>query len=131
MVLLNEHEITQAQSVFQTALNRTVTTKPNSRLLLGAALCEVRMGKDSDARLLFEESVNSDNTHAHAWQAWGILEVKGGNYEVARELFEVGLVNCKNHAALWQALARMEESLGNVREARKLFKVGYFNCRRR
>ncbi|GMH69793.1 hypothetical protein TrST_g4690 [Triparma strigata] len=133
MVLLNEHEISEARKIFYEGLDRNGGVHAqgaNSRLLLGAALCEVRLGKDGKARELFERSVEEDKRHAHAWQAWGVLEVKAGNYREARELFEVGIKNCKNHPALWQALARMEANLGNVREARKLYKVGFYNCRK-
>ncbi|GMI01372.1 hypothetical protein TrLO_g1142 [Triparma laevis f. longispina] len=132
MVLLNEHEIEEARRVFYDGLGEEGVEgeRANSRLLLGAALCEVRQGKDSKARALFEKSVTRDPKHSHAWQAWGVLESKAGNYREARELFEVGIKNCKTHPALWQALARMENKCGNVKEARKLYKVGCGLCKK-
>ncbi|CAN0402966.1 unnamed protein product, partial [Laminaria digitata] len=44
----------------------------------------------------------ADPSHAHAWQAWGVMEGRLGNYEVARSLWESGLKANPLHGPLWQ-----------------------------
>lgn len=44
----------------------------------------------------------ADPSHAHAWQAWGVMECRAGNHSVARTLWESGLKNCPRHGPLWQ-----------------------------
>lgn len=62
------------------------------------------------ARALSLSHVNSrtqaDPSHAHAWQAWGLMETRAGNYDVARSLWERGLKAVPMHGPLWQVSRR-------------------------
>ncbi len=121
MLELNSNRLVSAMEVF----NDGVAQYGNSsQLLLGAALCEVRLGNVEKARILFEKSVINDRRHAHAWQAWGVLEMKAGNWKAAKTLFQCGIKSVPRHGPLWQAYAVMESRLGNVTEARALFEKG-------
>ena len=57
MLELNSNRPTVARNVFQEGLHRFGNS---SQLLLGAALCAVKLGNDDAARSLFETSVLSD-----------------------------------------------------------------------
>jgi tetratricopeptide (TPR) repeat protein len=121
MLELNSNRIVSALEVFSDGVTQYGNS---SQLLLGAALCEVRLGNVDKARILFEKSVINDRRHAHAWQAWGVLEMKTGNWKAAKTLFQCGIKNVPRHGPLWQAYAVMESRLGNVTEARALFEKG-------
>ena len=77
--------------------------RSSSPLLLGIALCESRLGNEQNARDMFERAIKADESHAQAWQAFGVMEMRAGNYRSAKTLFECGLKNAPNHGALWQA----------------------------
>lgn len=98
----------------------------SSQLLLGAALCEVKLGKEDRARQLFEVSLSYDEKHVQAWHAWGVMEMRAGNFFIAKDLFESGIKNSANHkvAILFQAYGTMLSRLGTVEKARKLFEKG-------
>ncbi len=100
----------------------------NSQLLLGAALTEVQIGELGKGREFFQASVNADKYHAHAWQAWGVMEQREGRFVVARALFKAGIREVPRHAALWVAYGLMEAKLGNITKARELFKTGVATC---
>ena len=100
MLELNSHRLERAKSVFENGIKRH---GDSSQLLLGAALCEVRLGNENGARDLFEQAVNADQKHAHAWQTWGVMEMRAGNLMVAKTLFECGIKSNPRHGALWQA----------------------------
>lgn len=121
MLELNSNNAAEAMSVFQDGISRHGNS---SQLLLGAALCEIKLGKEDSARNLFERAVEADNRHAQAWQAWGVMEMRAGNYTTAKSLFESGLRSAPKHGALWQAYANMEGRLGNLEHARVLFGAG-------
>jgi len=121
MLELKRNRVVDAKDVFQNGIERYGNS---SRLLLGSALCEVRLGKEASARTLFERAVLADKTHAHAWQAWGVMEMRAGDYRVAQTLFECGIQSAPKHGALWQAYATMESRLGRLDEARVLFAAG-------
>jgi tetratricopeptide (TPR) repeat protein len=121
MLELNSNHPIDALAVFKDGIARFGNS---SRLLLGAALCEVKLGNEGSARILFEKSVKSDERHAHAWQAWGVMEMRAGNWKSAQTLFECGLKSAPQHGALWHAYATMEGRLGNVENARALFAKG-------
>lgn len=121
MLEMNRNHPIDALKVFSDGINRYGNS---SQLLLGAALCEISLGNEKKARALFERSVLSDERHAQAWQAWGVMEMRGGNLRSAKTLFECGIKSAPRHGALWQAYATMESRLGNVETARKLFETG-------
>ena len=100
MLELNSNRPSQAYGVFMDGMERYGNS---SQLLLGAALCEVKLGKQESARALFEKSVVNDNHHAQAWQAWGVMEMRAGNISTARKLFDCGIKSAPKHGALWQA----------------------------
>jgi Tfp pilus assembly protein PilF len=115
MLELNSNRAAEAMTVFQDGIARYGNS---SQLLLGAALCEVKLGKEDSARHLFEQSVQVDSRHAQAWQAWGVMEMRAGNLTTAKTLFETGIKSAPRHGALWQAYANMEGRTGNVEKAR-------------
>lgn len=115
MLELNSNRVAEAMTVFQDGIARYGNS---SQLLLGAALCEVKLGKEDSARHLFERSVEADTRHAQAWQAWGVMEMRAGNITTAKTLFETGIKSTPKHGALWQAYAHMEGRLGNLERAR-------------
>jgi tetratricopeptide (TPR) repeat protein len=80
--------------------------RSSSPLLLGVALCESRLGNEQNAREMFEKAIKADESHAQAWQAFGVMEMRAGNYGSAKTLFECGLKNAPNHGALWQAYGK-------------------------
>jgi tetratricopeptide (TPR) repeat protein len=123
---LHAHNATAARAAFAAGLLRCPN---NSPLLLGAALAEVKLGCLTEARAFFRQAVRADKAHAHAWQAWGVLEAREGNVETSRSLFEGGLRAVPTHSALWQAYGLMEIAGGNVERARSLFKAGIDRCR--
>jgi len=121
MLELNSNKPAEAMVVFEDGIERYGNS---SQLLLGAALCEVKLGKDDSARHLFRQSVDADRKHAQAWQSWGVMETRAGNYNEAKTLFECGLHNDPNHGALWLAYATLESLRGNISAARDLFTAG-------
>ena len=121
MLELNSNNPRDALAVFTDGLERYGNS---SQLLLGAALCEVRLGNVEKARQLFEKAIVQDEKHAHAWQAWGVMEMRAGNLETAKTLFEGGCRSAPRHGPLWQAYAIMECRMGNIEEARVLFEKG-------
>jgi tetratricopeptide (TPR) repeat protein len=123
---LHAHNATAARAAFAAGLLRCPN---NSPLLLGAALAEVKLGCLAEARAFFRQAVRADKAHAHAWQAWGVLEAREGNVETSRSLFEGGLRAVPTHSALWQAYGLMEIAAGHVERARNLFKAGIDRCR--
>eukprot|EP00592_Proboscia_alata_P000489 CAMPEP_0194371954 /NCGR_PEP_ID=MMETSP0174-20130528/20282_1 /TAXON_ID=216777 /ORGANISM="Proboscia alata, Strain PI-D3" /LENGTH=1077 /DNA_ID=CAMNT_0039150205 /DNA_START=116 /DNA_END=3349 /DNA_ORIENTATION=- len=125
MLELNSNHVVAAHKVFERGIARHGNS---SQLLLGLALCDVRLGNEDSARRFFKRSVQADRRHAHAWQAWGMMEMKGGNYEIAKELFEGGLRNEKRHGALWLTFANMQSRLGKYVSARQLFQDGIEKC---
>eukprot|EP00588_Corethron_pennatum_P022280 CAMPEP_0194320808 /NCGR_PEP_ID=MMETSP0171-20130528/17087_1 /TAXON_ID=218684 /ORGANISM="Corethron pennatum, Strain L29A3" /LENGTH=947 /DNA_ID=CAMNT_0039078473 /DNA_START=67 /DNA_END=2910 /DNA_ORIENTATION=+ len=122
---LNAGRASVARDVFREGLEAHGNS---SWMLLGAALCERRLGKEVAARALFERSVYADRKHGHAWQAWGVMEERAGNFRAAKTLFEGGIKYCPRHGALWQAYATMESRLGNFDVARNLFAAGIKKC---
>ena len=42
------------------------------------------LGKQAEARGHFKRAVQADEKHAHAWQAWGVMESRAGNPALAR-----------------------------------------------
>lgn len=100
MLELNSNRPSNALEVFTDGIERYGNS---SQLLLGAALCEAKLGKEDRARALFERSVLNDNKHAQAWQSWGVMEMRAGNFSTARKLFDCGIRSAPDHGALWQA----------------------------
>ncbi len=103
MLELNCNQPAEAKAIFKTGIEQH---GGSSQLLLGAALAEVKLGNDDEARKLFERSVTVDQKHAQAWQTWGVFEMRTGNYKVAKTLFECGIKNDPEHGALWQAYGK-------------------------
>lgn len=125
MLELNSNRVEEAKLVFEKGLSR----HPNSsQLLLGAAMCEVKLGQEDDARNHFERAVDIDCKHAQAWQAWAVMEMRAGNYNVAKTLLECGIKEVPTHGALWQAYATMESRRSNFDVARALFAAGIKKC---
>jgi len=125
MLEMNSNRINEAKIVFEDGIKRHGNS---SQLLLGAALCEERLGCEQNAREMFERSVDADRKHAQSWQSWGVMEMRSGNYKVAKTLFECGIQINSNHGALWQAYATMESRRGNTDAARALFAAGVMKC---
>jgi tetratricopeptide (TPR) repeat protein len=121
MLEFNSNRPSSALDVFSGGIERYGNS---SQLLLGAALCEVKLGNERMARLLFEQSVLNDENHAQAWHAWGVMEMRAGKYETAKTLFECGIKTAPKHGALWQAYGTMQSRLGNIEHARALFERG-------
>ena len=121
MLELNSNRPSEALDIFTEGVERYGNW---SQLLLGAALCEVKLGNVEKARHLFERSVLNDEKHAHAWQAWAVMEMRAGNYETAKTLFECGIKCAPRHGPLWQAYAVMESRMGHEKQARLLFENG-------
>jgi tetratricopeptide (TPR) repeat protein len=115
MLELNCNRAEEAKIIFETGIEQHGNS---SQLLLGAALCDTKLGNEEKARRLFEHSVKMDRKHAQAWQSWGVMEMRSGNYKVAKTLFECGIKNDPEHGALWQAYATMESRRGNFEVAR-------------
>jgi tetratricopeptide (TPR) repeat protein len=125
MLELNANRPAVSLEVFNDGIERYGNS---SQLLLGAALSEVKLGNEPMARELFERSVLSDERHAHAWQAWGVMEMKAGNLKMAKTLFECGIRSAPKHGALWHAYGILEQRVGNIETARALFKKGIEVC---
>lgn len=121
MLELSSNRPSASLDVFKDGIERYGNS---SQLLLGAALCEVKLGNERKARDLFERSVLNDEKHAQAWQAWGVMEMRAGNLKTAKTLFECGIRSAPRHGALWHAYGVMENRLGNVETARALFEKG-------
>lgn len=121
MLELNSNHPADALDIFKDGLARCGNS---SQLLLGAALCEMRLGKDDAARAFFERSVLNDRKHAQAWQAWGVMETRAGDYKTASTLFQCGIRSAPKHGALWSGYASLEMKKGNVDTARILFSEG-------
>jgi tetratricopeptide (TPR) repeat protein len=121
MLELNSNRPIDALSIFIDGVNRYGNS---SQLLLGAALCEVKLGNEVNARMLFERSLLVDEKHPQAWQAWGVMELRAGNTLTAQTLFECGIKAAPKHGALWLAYAISEGRLGNPETARSLFANG-------
>lgn len=115
MLELNCNRAEEAKAIFDAGIQHHGNS---SQLLLGAALCEVKLGNEEASRRLFENSVKIDRKHAQAWQSWGVMEMRAGNYKIAKTLFECGIKNDSEHGALWQAYATMESRRGNYDVAR-------------
>jgi tetratricopeptide (TPR) repeat protein len=103
MLELNSNRPSDAQAVFQEGINRCGNS---SQLLLGSALCEVKLGKEDAARVLFERSILTDKKHAQAWQAWGVMETRAGNFKTAATLFKCGIRSTPTHGALWHGYGK-------------------------
>lgn len=99
MVELKCDRAMDALAVFNDGIERYGNS---SQLLLGAALCEVKLGRDDSARILFERSVHADTKHAQAWHAWGIMEMRAGSMKAAKTLFECGIKSSPRYGGLWQ-----------------------------
>jgi len=124
-VLLQQRQLAAALEAFEEGLQRTPAS---SQLLLGVAIVHSQLGHFERARAMFLRSVQADASHAHAWQAWGVMEARMGNAEVARDLYRRGLRRCPQHAALWSATARLEGEAGELERARRLFRTGVERC---
>ncbi|GMH46294.1 hypothetical protein TrRE_jg754, partial [Triparma retinervis] len=129
MLYLKEGSVVKAKKVFEEGMGEGVEGKSSSRLELGAALCAVRLGDEELARVYFDKSITSDPLHAHAWQAWSIMEIKADNLTVAKTLVECGLSNRPDHGALWQVYASLENKQGNTLQAKGLLFRGIEMCR--
>lgn len=103
MLELNSNRPVVAREVFQEGINRSGNS---SQLLLGAALCEMKLGKENAARALFERSILSDKKHAQAWQAWGVMETRAGNFKTASTLFQCGLKSAPKNGPLWHGFGK-------------------------
>jgi tetratricopeptide (TPR) repeat protein len=103
MLELNSNRPSDGLAVFQEGISRCGNS---SQLLLGSALCEVKLGKEDAARVLFERAVLSDKKHAQAWQAWGVMETRAGNYNAAATLFKCGIKSTPTHGALWHGYGK-------------------------
>jgi tetratricopeptide (TPR) repeat protein len=128
MLELNSNRPAVALEIFQEGIERCGNT---SRLLLGAALSEMRLGKDDAARRLFERSVVADKRHAEAWQAWGAMETRAGQFKKASLIFQNGIKNAPRHGSLWHGYASLELKRENVMNARTLFAAGIKKSTRR
>jgi Tfp pilus assembly protein PilF len=128
MLELNSNRPTIALEIFRDGIERCGNS---SRLLLGSALCEMRLGKEEAARNLFQRSVLIDKRHAQAWQAWGVMETRAGNFKKASTIFQRGIKNAPGHAALWHGYAALEVKRGNVMNARTLYAAGLKKAQRR
>ncbi|KAG7354848.1 type IV pilus biogenesis/stability protein PilW [Nitzschia inconspicua] len=128
MLELNSNRPAVALEIFQEGIERCGNT---SRLLLGAALSEMRLGKEEAARKLFERSILADKRHAEAWQAWGVMETRAGHFNRASIIFQNGIKNAPKHASLWHGYASLELKRGNVMNARTLFAAGIKKATRR
>lgn len=105
MIELNcNNNAKMAKDVFNQGLWHCRSSSP---LLLGVAQCESRLGNEQNARATFERAIKADESHAQAWQAFGVMEMRAGNYRSAKTLFECGLKNAPNHGALWQAYGEL------------------------
>jgi len=130
MLELNRDNAAEARQVFLNGLELLHgNTSSSSQLLLGVALAEVQLGNPDEARVYFEKSVQVNERHAQAWQAWGVMEMRQGNFATAQTLFQCGLkqvdsYNRKETGALWLAYATLEGRRGNVAESRALFTQG-------
>jgi len=125
MLEFNANRMTEAKAVFETGIKRH---RNSSQLLLGAALCEIKLGNEGAARKLFEQAVHADRKHSQAWQCWGVMEMRAGNYNIAKTLFECGLKADPFHGALWHAYAILESRRGNFDGARRIFSAGLIKC---
>jgi tetratricopeptide (TPR) repeat protein len=121
MLELNFNRPSNASQIFLDGIERYGNS---SQLLLGAALCEVKMGNDKTAQTFFERSIMSDEKHSQAWHAWGVMEMRTGNFEKSKLLFESGLKMSPKHGPLWQAYGTLHNRLGNVEKAREIFQKG-------
>jgi tetratricopeptide (TPR) repeat protein len=128
MLELNSNRPSVALEIFQDGIERCGNT---SRLLLGAGLSEMRLGKEDAARKLFERSVIADKRHAEAWQAWGVMETRAGHFKKASIIFQNGIKNAPRHGSLWHGYASLELKRGNVMNARTLFAAGIKKATRR
>lgn len=125
MLELKSGQIVNAKDVFDHGIENYGNS---SQLLLGAALCDVKLGKQDTARQFFKRAIAADRRHAHAWHAWGLMELRAGQFRVAKLLFENGLRNSPFHGPLWHAYAFMESKTGNISQARILFAAGVAKC---
>jgi tetratricopeptide (TPR) repeat protein len=125
MLELDQHNLARAMEVFQMGVDRY---PKNSQLSLGAAMTCVRLGMVHEARNFFRRSLENDRKHAHAWQAWALMEKRERNVEASRALFNEGLNNCPTHAALYQGLAVLEIMQRNYTQARNLFATALSKC---
>lgn len=121
MIELNSNRPAIAREIFQDGVERCGNS---SRLLLGSALSEMRLGKEDAARALFERSILVDRKHAQAWQAWGMMETKAGNFKTASTLFQCGIQSAPSHGALWHGYASLEIKKDNIHNARVLYAAG-------
>lgn len=128
MLELNSNRASSALTIFQEGIERCGNS---SQLLLGAALSEVRLGKDEAARSLFERSVYANKKHAQAWQAWGVMETKAGHFTRASALFQKGIRNAPWHGSLWHGYASLEVRRDNIANARTLFTGGLKKAKNR
>ncbi|KAL3919789.1 MAG: hypothetical protein SGILL_003577 [Bacillariaceae sp.] len=128
MLELNSNRPTVALEIFQEGIERCGNS---SRLLLGSALCEMRLGKEEAARNLFQRSVLVDKRHAEAWQAWGVMETRAGNFKKASTILQRGIKNAPGHSALWHGYATLEVKRGNIMNARTLYAAGLKKAKRR
>ena len=121
MLELNHHRPVHAYDVFMDGIDRYGNS---SQLLLGAALSLLKLGKERQARDYFEQAVTSDERHAQAWQAWGMMEMRDGNYKTAKVILECGIRSTPRYGPLWHAYGLLESRTGNMEMARKLFEKG-------
>jgi len=128
MLELNSNKPADALTIFQEGLERCGNS---SQLLLGAALSEMRLGKEDAARALFQRSVMADGKHAQAWQAWGIMETKAGHFNQASILFQKGIKKAPRHGSLWHGYALLEMRRDNISNARTLFTGGLQKAKNR
>ena len=128
MLELNSNRASAALIIFLEGIERCGNS---SQLLLGAALSEMRLGKDEAARSLFERSVYADKKHAQAWQAWGVMETKAGHFNRASALFQKGIRHCPWHGSLWHGYASLELRRDNIENARTLFTGGLKKAKNR
>ena len=121
MLELNSNRPVEALEIFEEGIHRCGNS---SRLLLGAALCQMRLGKEDAARSLFEQTIVADKKHPQAWQAWGVMETRAGNFKRASVIFQQGIKFNPHHAYLWLGYASLEARRGNTMNARTLFAAG-------
>jgi len=126
MIELNCYHVAEAKNIFELGLKKYSSN--SSQLLLGKALCYVKLGKEDSARRYFQKAVKSNAKHAHSWQAWGMMEMRAGYYLKAQQLWEKGIQNNPRHGALWLAYAFLESRIGNTNNARTLYAAGVSKC---
>ena len=89
-------------------------------LLLAWAQVESRSKNISQARVLFERSVECVSSTAHSYVAWGNFEAHLENNEKAKTIFREGLDRFPVNTRLLESLVHLERKMGNFSDVREL-----------